>query len=87
MADLERTVAGLRCREVLADLSNYLDGELPAERAARIEAHVAGCDWCERFGGRFGAVVGEVRRTLADPAPLPSAAADRLAERLGRELG
>ncbi|MGE3617590.1 MAG: anti-sigma factor [Gemmatimonadales bacterium] len=87
MADLERTVAGLSCREVLADLSNYLDGELPAERVARIEAHVAGCDWCERFGGRFGAVVGQVRRTMADAEPLPAAAAKRLADRLGRDLG
>ena len=79
----DREVGGIRCREVLAALSDYLDGEVDAATGRRIEAHVAGCDWCERFGGHFGAVVGELRRALATPQPLPDAVSERLRARLG----
>lgn len=71
MGELDRTVAGMTCREVLASLSEYLDGELDSPGTARLEAHVAGCDRCERFGGRFGAVVGALRRELGGAAPAP----------------
>lgn len=80
--DPSRVVAGLACSEVLADLSAYLDAELAPERVARIEAHLQGCDWCERFGGEFAAVVGGLRRTLAEPAPAPSDLIARLRSRL-----
>ena len=69
MEDRERVVAGLRCRDVLADLSAYLDGELPRARVDRIEAHLQGCDWCERFGGDFTRSVEALRRVLGPPAP------------------
>jgi anti-sigma factor RsiW len=82
MADLYREVAGLRCRAVLDDLSAYLDGELAPERLRQLEAHVQGCDWCERFGGRFGAVVTRFREALAEPAPVPDDVGARLRERL-----
>lgn len=71
MTDLDRKVAGITCREVLAHLSEYLDGELDDARAARVEAHVQGCLRCERFGGAFAGVVGALRRSLADAAPAP----------------
>lgn len=67
MPDLERTVAGLSCRDVLARLSDYLDGDLPAAQRAQVEAHLAGCDWCERFGGRMGRVVEGLRGALGAP--------------------
>ena len=54
----DREVAGIRCTAVMAELSDYFDRELSADRHAQIEAHVRGCDWCERFGGEFAAVVG-----------------------------
>ncbi len=86
MADLERNVAGMTCREVLGRLSDYLDGELSAEETARVEAHVQGCDWCERFGGRFGAVVATVKRRLGEPDQVPADVRARLEARLAREL-
>lgn len=86
MADLERNVAGITCREVLGRLSDYLDGDLTAEETARIEAHVQGCDWCERFGGRFGAVVATVKRGLGEPDQVPADVQARLAARLAQEL-
>lgn len=40
------------------EFSDYLDGELPAERAARLERHVAGCAEC-------ATLLDELRRVLA----------------------
>ena len=64
MPDIERTVAGIRCSEVLEVLSDYVDGELPPDQARRVTAHVQRCDWCERFGGRFAGIVAALRREL-----------------------
>ena len=58
----ERTVAGLRCSEVLAQLSDYIDGELGAAEVKRIEEHLLGCPNCERFGKNFGSMVVSLRK-------------------------
>lgn len=74
----ERIVAGLRCGEVLEQLSEYLDGRLGAEQRERIEAHVAGCTTCARFGGQFAAVVTALRThgpARVDPIALQRVAA------------
>ena len=86
MADLDRDVAGVRCREVLAELSAYLDGELPSERVRQLEAHVQGCDWCERFGGRFSGVVRAFREGLGAPDPVEHSVRGRLRDRLREEM-
>jgi anti-sigma factor RsiW len=78
----DRSVAGIRCSEVLDDLSDYLDGELPEARVHRIEAHLRGCDWCERFGGDFGAAIASLREALASPPDAPDAVHARLMRRL-----
>lgn len=80
----DREVAGIRCTEVLDDLSDYFDGELESDRVASIQAHLAGCDWCERFGGDFSEAITTLRRQLAAP-PEPTAGVHaRLMERLDR---
>jgi anti-sigma factor RsiW len=61
MPDLNRLVAGLRCRDVLEDLSEFLDGGLPPERVAAIHAHLAECETCARFGGSVGEIVSALR--------------------------
>ena len=73
----EREIAGLRCSEVLARLSAYVDGDLDAPERAQVEAHVAECAWCEHFGGEFAAMVQQVRRTL-DAAAAPTRLLDRV---------
>jgi anti-sigma factor RsiW len=83
----DRTVAGIRCTEVLDDLSDYLDGELPVARVRRIEEHLRGCDWCERFGGDFTEVVTSLRARLRVPPRLPADVHNRLMERLHEALG
>ena len=82
----ERTVGGLRCGEVLAALSDFLDGSVNAATRSQIEEHLRGCDWCERFGNRFGHVVAALRRELHD-TPIDVGVTDRLREALSKEIG
>jgi len=82
MPDLDRVVAGLRCREILERLSDYLDGDLPPALVAQVEEHLRGCDRCERFGGRVAGVVGALRRDLARAEVLDAAVEARLRDRL-----
>ncbi|HEX9161507.1 MAG TPA: zf-HC2 domain-containing protein [Thermoanaerobaculia bacterium] len=76
----------MRCSEVMAVLSDYIDGTVDVENRARIDAHLRGCDVCERFGGQFAAIVETLRRQLAGSEPLPDDVARRLRERL-RDVG
>ncbi|MFQ6047680.1 MAG: anti-sigma factor family protein [Gemmatimonadales bacterium] len=86
MPTLDRMVAGIRCREVLAELSDYTDGLLSDERVAQIHEHLRRCDWCERFGGEFAAVVKSFHEALAQADPVSPEVERRLRERLRREL-
>ena len=80
----ERNVAGITCGEVLERLGAYVDGELhPAERA-QIDAHLAGCNWCEEFGLGYAKTVSALRSQLSQAAPLSPDAQKRLDERLGK---
>jgi anti-sigma factor RsiW len=76
----ERIVAGLHCGEVLADLSEHLDGRLSLDRAERIDEHLAECAGCRRLLGEVTAVVRALRQ-LPDE-PLPPDVEERLAEAL-----
>jgi predicted anti-sigma-YlaC factor YlaD len=87
MADLDRMVAGIRCREVLGHLSDYLDGEVTLEVRERIEAHLRECDQCERFGGQMSSIVASLRKALKEPEPLNEEVERRLRDRLRREIG
>ncbi len=78
----DRSVAGIRCTEVLDDLSDYLDGELPETRARTIEAHLRGCSWCERFGGDFAEAVTALRTRLGAPSDPPDDVHARLLDRI-----
>jgi anti-sigma factor RsiW len=64
---LDTIVAGIRCREVLADLSDYADGDLPHARVRELQAHLAGCGRCSRFGGDVMRVIASLREGLATP--------------------
>ena len=58
----ERIVGGMRCAEVLEHLSDYVDDELDAVVAQKIQIHLLGCANCERFGSNFGSMVVALRR-------------------------
>jgi anti-sigma factor RsiW len=86
----EQTVGGLSCGQVLAGLSDYLDGEMPAAQRDQVEAHVRGCALCARFGGVFAATVRGLRERLGAAEDVPTDVARRLDESLrlhGREGG
>ena len=78
----ERIVAGMSCGDVLKLLSDYIDGDLDAAARAHVDEHLRGCDWCERFGGRFADVVQTMRRSLTEADALPDDVAERLRTRL-----
>lgn len=63
----------ISCHEAMTELWDYLDGELPRERAAAIAEHLAMCARCYpqyRFEYAFLAAV--ARQRAQDPAPSPS---------------
>lgn len=78
----EREVAGLTCSAVMAELSHYVDGDVPDDLRARIEAHVGQCQVCERFGTGFSRLLAGMRRHLSEPEPVPGDVLDRLRGRL-----
>jgi anti-sigma factor (TIGR02949 family) len=83
----EKVIAGLSCSDVLARLSDYVDGELPADERARVEEHLRGCDGCARFGGAFGATVRALREHLSTPRDLPDELRDRIRRALDEDAG
>ena len=62
----ERNDGGIRCSQVLAHLSDYIDGELDEPTTQKIELHLATCANCERFGRNFGQMVISVRSLKDD---------------------
>lgn len=84
---LDTIVASIRCREVLADLSGYLDGELSPARVVQLQAHLSACDRCSQFGSEVTRVLTQLREGLAVPSALPRDVATRLHARLGNVIG
>ncbi len=75
---LDTMVAGVRCREVLADLSEYMDCTLPVTRVQELRAHLAACDRCTRMGDGVSRLLTALREGLSTPPPLSDASAARL---------
>jgi len=68
------------CKALLGSLSDYIDGELPAELCAEIEKHLAGCENCR-------VVLNTTKRTidlvqLPVEETVPSEVRERLFKRL-----
>ena len=76
----ERIVAGLHCGEVLADLTEHLDGRLSLDRARADRRAPRRMRGCGRLRGEVAAVVRALRQ-LPDE-PLPPGVEERLAEAL-----
>jgi anti-sigma factor RsiW len=51
----------LTCRLFQKDLSSYLDGELPAARAARLEAHLRLCQHCRNEVAALQGITDRIR--------------------------
>jgi anti-sigma factor RsiW len=83
---IEREVAGVRCTEVLAELSDYLDGELDPGRRSQVAAHLRGCDVCARFGGAFTGAIQQLRREEGSQGTIESTVFERLRVHLAKVL-
>lgn len=75
----------ITCRELVAQISAYLDGELDALECAALERHSQDCARC-------AALIAGLRRTIAlcreaGAAPLPPAVRARARERVRALLG
>jgi anti-sigma factor RsiW len=83
---IDDEIAGITCLAVLDALGDYVDGELDQELRGRVEAHVARCRNCERFGDVFAAIVRGIREHMgADADPDEPALYARLRVELERE--
>ena len=69
---LDRIVAGVSCREVLAALGDLLDGEVAEPRRAQLLAHVDACDTCARFGTDVQGALAALRTHRLTPPPDPA---------------
>lgn len=72
----------MRCEDAIHHLNARTDGELPAEEAARIAAHLETCAVCRTAADGVGAIDAELRTAFAPRRH----AAERLAERVLAEL-
>lgn len=79
----ENDAGGIRCSEVLALLSDYLEGELADADRDRITAHVAECRKCARFGEGFASLVGSLGK-LAGGGPVDPATSEAVKRALAR---
>jgi len=68
------------CKEMFAELSDYLDDELDDSLCEELEKHMQGCQPCEAFLSSLEKSIQECRR-MPDESPAPNVAA-----RLRREL-
>ncbi len=66
------------CKALLGSLSEYIDGELPADLCSEIEKHLAGCENCR-------VVLNTTRRTI-DLVQMPADNADALPKDIRERL-
>jgi anti-sigma factor (TIGR02949 family) len=74
----------VKCREVIRELSSYLDGQLTPDAMAELDRHLGHCEDCR-------VVVDTVRKTIdiyckAEPVPLPDDVRARLHDALSKRL-
>lgn len=72
-----------RCRALVAQLNDYLDGELPADLCAELDTHLADCPDCQVVLDTLGKTVQIVRTIDLTPPALPADVEERLLTRLG----
>jgi len=75
-------VGGLRCSQVLENLSAYIDGELNEKIIQSVALHLEACPRCEKFGSEFAAFIFAVKESDYAKLSLPLAVSSRLNETL-----
>jgi anti-sigma factor RsiW len=74
----------MSCREAIDVLADFVDGVMPAELAAELERHLAGCDPCRAYLATYrktralGAAAGRLEMPAEMQARLRRFLADKL---------
>jgi anti-sigma factor RsiW len=74
----------MTCRDAIGILADYVDGVMPAELAAELERHLAGCEPCRAYLATYrktrelGAAAGRIDMPAEMQARLGRFLADRL---------
>lgn len=71
-----------RCRELLAQINAYVDGELAAAIRRDLERHLAACPDCRTVCDSLATLVALYRSLGAASAELPAGVEERLLRRL-----
>ena len=77
------TPRDLACRELVELITDYLEGALPPDEVAAVEAHLAECDGCDRYLAQMRATL-HVLGTIPVPT-LPDQAVDALMAAFARD--
>lgn len=72
------------CRDSIAMMLEYLDGQLTPELREKLEAHFSDCSPCEEFLASYKATPSICRKALANK--LPESVAQKLTDFLRVEL-
>lgn len=75
-----------RCRVMLGQLNDYLDGDLAAELCQALETHMAGCHDCQIVLDTLGQTVHLYHSLDEAPAELPAAIEARLLQHLQERI-
>jgi anti-sigma factor RsiW len=73
-----------RCRETRSGMSDYLDGELDVDAAARLEHHVRWCPNCRRMLENLRRTIGGLRSLRDQDTPAHEARPQREQQRDSR---
>lgn len=65
MTDRDKPGLAVDCDELVELVTDYLEGALPAELAAEVEAHLALCEGCAAY-------LDQMRRTIEELGRVPS---------------
>jgi len=77
---MKKPAATRRCRRLLVETSQYLDGELSAARCRALQRHLTSCESCAAAAGRIRDTIAACR--AAKDQPLPAAVRRRAALRI-----
>ena len=62
-------MTGLTCAEVIALLTSWLDGALPADESAAVGAHLEACPDCGRYLDQVRATIASLGQVSLDHLP------------------
>ena len=75
----------ITCRDVIHSYGDYTDGEIPVALKARLDAHIAGCECCQKFTATYNLTLSLASELQIQPTPID--VQNRLRDALNKRLG